>query len=39
MEMPRPNQDIIARKADLIARLLQVLPVDAVISDPSETRA
>src|SRR6056297_1723190 len=39
MEMPRPNLDIIARKADLIARLLQVLPVDAVISDPSETRA
>src|SRR6056297_3467406 len=39
MEMPRPNQDIIARKADLIARLLQVLPADAVISDPSETRA
>ena len=39
MEMPRPNPDIIARKADLVARLLQVLPADAVISDPSETRA
>jgi len=39
MEMPLPNPDIIARKADLVARLLQVLPADAVISDPSETRA
>ncbi|EDM72910.1 glycolate oxidase, GlcD subunit [Roseobacter sp. AzwK-3b] len=39
MEMPRPNPDIIARKAELVSRLLEVLPVDAVISDPSETRA
>jgi glycolate oxidase len=39
MEMPRPNPDIIARKADLVSRLLEVLPADAVISDPAETRA
>src|SRR6056297_735286 len=39
MEMPRPNPDIIARKAELVSRLLEVLPADAVISDPSETRA
>lgn len=39
MEMPRPNPVILARKAEIIDRLLEVLPQDAVISDPSETRA
>ncbi|VAW05123.1 Glycolate dehydrogenase, subunit GlcD [hydrothermal vent metagenome] len=38
MEMPAPNAKIIARKPELIARLQQVLPDDAVISDISETR-
>src|SRR6056297_2929758 len=39
MEMPRPNPQILSQKAELIARLSKVLPADAVISDPSETRA
>ena len=38
MEMPTPKPEIIARKAELIKRLLEVMPSDAVISDPSETR-
>ncbi|MDF3414739.1 FAD-binding protein [Sulfitobacter sp. M57] len=39
MEMPKPNPDVIARKARVVARLLSVLPVDAVIHDERETRA
>lgn len=39
MEMPRPNPQILAQKSELIARLSKVLPPDAVISDPVETRA
>ncbi|MEQ8896603.1 MAG: FAD-linked oxidase C-terminal domain-containing protein [Roseovarius sp.] len=39
MEMPAPNPDILSKKADLVARLLDILPADAVISDPAETRA
>ncbi|MFB9148646.1 FAD-linked oxidase C-terminal domain-containing protein [Roseovarius ramblicola] len=39
MQMPEPNADILARKADLVARLRKVLPRDAVIEDPMETRA
>ncbi|WP_320176685.1 FAD-linked oxidase C-terminal domain-containing protein [Roseovarius pacificus] len=39
MEMPRPNPDILARKSQLLARLSGVLPSDALISDPAETRA
>src|SRR6056297_671945 len=39
MQMPEPNPDILARKADLVARLREVLPPDAVIEDPVETRA
>ena len=39
MEMPRPNQAIIARKARIVERLLAVLPADAVIHDLAETRA
>lgn len=38
MEMPRPDQSLIAQKPHLIERLLQVLPADAVIHDPAETR-
>jgi len=39
MEMPVPRPEILARKAELVERLLEVLPADAVISDPAETRA
>ncbi|MDR9393290.1 FAD-linked oxidase C-terminal domain-containing protein [Roseovarius sp. SYSU LYC5161] len=39
MEMPRPNSSVLSRKADLVARLQQVLRADAVISDEAETRA
>ncbi|UOA28593.1 FAD-linked oxidase C-terminal domain-containing protein [Pseudosulfitobacter sp. DSM 107133] len=39
MEMPIPNPAILACKDRVVARLLQVLPADAVISDESETRA
>ncbi len=39
MEMPQPNPAILSRKAELIARLQEVIPSDAVISDPMETRA
>ncbi len=37
--MPRPNSSVLSRKADLVARLQQVLRADAVISDEAETRA
>ena len=39
MEMPAPNQSVIARKARIVARLRGVLPSDAVIEDEAETRA
>ncbi|KRS19429.1 FAD-linked oxidase C-terminal domain-containing protein [Roseovarius indicus] len=39
MEMPAPNPDILSKKADLVARLQDILPAEAVISDPAETRA
>ena len=39
MQMPEPNPDILAQKAELVARLRKVLPADAVIADPMETRA
>jgi glycolate oxidase len=39
MQMPEPNPQILARKAELVARLRKVLPPDAVIDDPAETRA
>ena len=39
MDMPAPNREILARKAQIVERLLEVLPVDAVIYDPAETRA
>src|SRR6056297_785821 len=39
MDMPSPNPLILARKAKLIERLEAVLPRDAVIHEPSETRA
>ena len=39
MEMPIPDREILDRKAQIVARLRSVLPGDAVISDPRETRA
>ena len=39
MEMPAANPAILALKPKLITRLREVLPSDAVISDPAETRA
>jgi len=39
MDMPAPNPAILSRKAELVARLGAVLPGDAVITDPAETRA
>ncbi|MDO5606344.1 MAG: FAD-linked oxidase C-terminal domain-containing protein [Paracoccus sp. (in: a-proteobacteria)] len=39
MAMPQPDARIIARKDRIVAALAAVLPTDAVISDPEETRA
>ena len=39
MDLPAPNPAILARKAAIVARLREVLPADAVIDDPTETRA
>jgi len=39
MQMPDPDRAILARKDRIVARLREVLPADAVISDEAETRA
>lgn len=39
MQMPEPDRAILARKDRIVARLREVLPADAVISDEAETRA
>ena len=39
MDLPAPNPAILARKAAIVARLRGALPADAVIDDPTETRA
>lgn len=39
MEMPIPDPRVLAQKPKLVSRLLQVLPVDAVIHEEVETRA
>ncbi len=39
MQMPQPNASVLARKAEIVRRLLEVLPVEAVIHDPAEVRA
>jgi len=39
MQMPQPDAGILARKSRLVARLSQLLPPDALIQDPAETRA
>ena len=38
MEMPMPDARVLSRKADIVARLQGVLPMDAVIHEPHETR-
>ena len=39
MEMPAPNASVTANKAHIVTRLRRVLPADAVIDAPEETRA
>ena len=39
MDMPSPNPAVLSKKAQLVARLSEVLPSDAVIHDENETRA
>ena len=39
MEMPEVNTAVVARKARIVELLREVLPHDAVIDDPTETRA
>ncbi len=39
MELPTPDPNIIARKTAITRRLRAVLPADAVIDDPTETKA
>ena len=39
MQMPDPDARVIARKPELVARLREVLPDDAVIFEEAETRA
>ncbi|WP_417740640.1 FAD-linked oxidase C-terminal domain-containing protein [Salipiger sp.] len=39
MQMPEPDARVLARKAEIVARLREVLPADAVIDDEAETRA
>lgn len=39
MDMPSPNARVLARKAEIVARLRAVLPADAVIDAPEATRA
>jgi glycolate oxidase len=39
MDMPIPDATILAGKERIVARLAAVLPADALITDPAETRA
>lgn len=39
MEMPEPNASVIAKKAQIVARLQSVLPTAAVIFEPTEVKA
>ncbi|MBT2129826.1 FAD-linked oxidase C-terminal domain-containing protein [Aliiroseovarius lamellibrachiae] len=38
MQMPKPSEQILARKSQIVARLQAVLPKGAVIHDPIQTR-
>ncbi|HKK96765.1 MAG TPA: FAD-binding protein, partial [Marivita sp.] len=39
MQMPQPDGFVLSRKDQIVARLKEVLPANAVISDEAETRA
>jgi glycolate oxidase len=39
MQMPDPDPAILSRKAEIVRRLQEVLPAEAVIHDPAEVRA
>lgn len=39
MDMPAVNPVVLQRKARIVARLREILPAEAVIDDPAETRA
>lgn len=39
MDMPLPDTSVLARRAEIVARLRAALPADAVIDDPAETLA
>ena len=39
MEMPLPDPSVLSRRAAIVAGLRAILPGDAVIDDPAETRA
>ena len=39
MDLPAPDPTILSRKPAIVAALRAVLPADAVIDDPAETRA
>ncbi len=39
MEMPLPDPVVLAKRGRIVARLAEVLPADALITDPTETRA
>ncbi|TMV42277.1 FAD-binding protein, partial [Thioclava sp. BHET1] len=39
MDMPVPDPGILARRAEIVARLAAAMPGNPVISDPAETRA
>lgn len=38
MDMPTPDANVLSRKAEIVARLQEVVPIDAVIHEPHETR-
>ena len=39
MDMPAPSDAVLSRKDQIVERLREVLPADAVIDDAAETRA
>ena len=39
MEMPEPDRGVLERRGRIVAALREILPADAVIDDPAETRA
>jgi len=39
MEMPQPNLEVLRKKFEIVTALLEVLPREAVIDNPAETKA